>query len=109
MLSYKDYKINYFKIGLRENPDLDLFGYWQTKMFEPPFAENGRIPRNEFGNVELFQPCMLPIGCVHIKGCPNLNRCCRKLNLDCVAAVVGFDAHGGFSHAVMDGNKNYYY
>ena len=34
---------------------------------------------------------------------------CRKLNLDCVAAVVGFDAHGGFSHAVMDGNKNYYY
>ena len=23
-----------------------------------------------------------------------------------IAAVVGFDAHGGFSHAVMDGNKN---
>lgn len=92
-----------YKQGMRENPDLDLYGFWQTKMYEPPFAENGRVPRNEFGNVELFQPCMLPIGCVHIKGCPNLNRVCRKLNIDCVAAVIGFDAHGGFSHAVMDG------
>jgi len=34
---------------------------------------------------------------------PNLNRLCKKLNIDCVAAVVGFDAHGGFSHAVYDG------
>lgn len=28
---------------------------------------------------------------------------CRKLKIDCAAAVVGFDAHGGFSHAVYDG------
>jgi len=34
---------------------------------------------------------------------PYLNRICRKLNIDCAAAVVGFDAHGGFSHAVYDG------
>jgi hypothetical protein len=46
---------------------------------------------------------MLPIGCVHLKNMPNLNRLCKKLNIDCVAAVVGFDAHGGFSHAVYDG------
>jgi hypothetical protein len=92
-----------YKAGMRQNPDLDLFGYWQTKEFEPPIAENGRIPRNEFGNVELFQPQMLPIGCVHLKNMPNLNRICRKLSIDCVAAVIGFDAHGGFSHAVYDG------
>lgn len=46
---------------------------------------------------------MLPIGCVHLKNMPNLNRLCKKLDIDCVAAVVGFDAHGGFSHAVYDG------
>ena len=46
---------------------------------------------------------MIPIGCVHLKNMPNLNRICRKLDIDCVAAVVGFDAHGGFSHAVYDG------
>lgn len=88
---------------MRENPELDLYGYWQTKAYDPPYAENGRVPRNEFGNVELFQPQMLPHGCVHLRGMPNLNRVCRKLKFDCAAAVVGFDAHGGFSHAVYDG------
>lgn len=76
---------------------------WQTKPYDPPIAENGRIPLNEFGNVELFQPCMLPIGTVHLRKMPNLNRICRRLKVDCAAAVVGFDAHSGFSHAVMDG------
>ncbi len=78
-------------------------GWWQTKPYDPPVAENGRVPLNEFGNVELFQPCMLPIGTVHLRNMPNLNRICRKLNIECAAAVTGFDAHGGFSHAVMDG------
>lgn len=91
------------KKGVRENPELDLYGFWQTKQYDPPYAENGRVPRNEFGNVELFQPQMLPHGCVHLRGMPNLNRVCRKLKFDCAAAVVGFDAHGGFSHAVYDG------
>lgn len=42
---------------------------------------------------------MLPIGCVHLK-LPNLNRVARKLDIDCVPAVTGFDFHGGYSHAV---------
>lgn len=46
---------------------------------------------------------MLPHGCVHLRNMPNLIKVCRKLKIDCVAAVVGFDAHGGFSHAVYDG------
>lgn len=96
-------KMSEYKAGMRNNPDLDLFGYWQTKEFEPPIAENGRVPRNEFGNVELFQPHMIPVGCIHLRNMPNLNRVCRKLGIDVAAAVVGFDAHGGFSHAVCDG------
>lgn len=82
---------------------MDLYGYWQTKQYEPPYAENGRVPRNDFGNVELFQPHMIPHGCIQLKNMPNLNKVCRKLNIDCAAAVTGFDAHGGFSHAVYDG------
>jgi hypothetical protein len=91
-----------YKMGMRENPDLDVFGYWQTKPYEPPVAQNGKVPRNEFGNVELFQKSMLPIGCIHLQ-LPNLSRVCSKLKIDCAPAVVGFDAHKGFSHAVYDG------
>ena len=28
----------------------------------------GKVPRNEYGNVELFKPSMLPAGACHIQG-----------------------------------------
>ncbi|CAG0918329.1 unnamed protein product [Notodromas monacha] len=81
---------------------LELFGKWQTEPFVPPVAENGIVPRNNFGNVELFKPCMLPVGCVHMN-LPNLNKIARKLKIDCAQAMVGWDFHGGWSHPVYDG------
>ncbi|KAL7828760.1 hypothetical protein SRHO_G00323940 [Serrasalmus rhombeus] len=90
MSEQKDYK------------DLSLFGHWQTEEYQPPLAIDGRVPRNEFGNVYMFKPCMLPVGCVHLR-LPSLHRVARKLDLDCAAAVTGFDYHGGYSHAVTDG------
>ncbi|XP_025044548.2 DNA repair protein complementing XP-C cells isoform X1 [Pelodiscus sinensis] len=86
----------------REKEDLALFGLWQTEEYQPPVAVDGRVPRNEYGNVYLFQPCMLPIGCVQLK-LPNLHRVARKLDIDCVQAITGFDFHGGYSHPVTDG------
>ncbi|XP_077181469.1 DNA repair protein complementing XP-C cells [Paroedura picta] len=86
----------------REKKDLALFGLWQTEVYQPPVAVDGRVPRNEFGNVYLFQPSMLPVGCVQLK-LPNLHRVARKLDIDCVPAVTGFDFHGGYSHAVTEG------
>ncbi|XP_063147747.1 DNA repair protein complementing XP-C cells isoform X2 [Candoia aspera] len=86
----------------RDKKDLPLFGLWQTEEYHPPLAVDGRVPRNEFGNVYLFQPCMLPIGCVQLK-LPNLHRVARKLDIDCVPAVTGFDFHGGYSHPVTEG------
>jgi xeroderma pigmentosum group C-complementing protein len=46
---------------------LEIFGPWQTEDYVPPTAENGVVPRNAFGNVELFKPCMLPKKTVHMK------------------------------------------
>ncbi|XP_034731422.1 DNA repair protein complementing XP-C cells [Etheostoma cragini] len=82
--------------------DLALFGKWQTEEYQPPIAVDGKVPRNDYGNVYLFRPCMLPVGCVHLK-LPNLHRVARKLNIDAAPAVTGFDFHGGYSHAVTDG------
>ncbi|XP_055614141.1 DNA repair protein complementing XP-C cells homolog [Uranotaenia lowii] len=81
---------------------LELFGYWQTQDYEPPTAEDGIVPRNAYGNVELFKPCMLPKKTVHLQ-LPALNRICKKLRIDCAQAVTGFDFHGGSSHPVYDG------
>uniref|UniRef100_A0A8C4J414 p125 n=2 Tax=Dromaius novaehollandiae TaxID=8790 RepID=A0A8C4J414_DRONO len=86
----------------RDKEDLALFGLWQTEEFQPPVAVDGKVPRNEYGNVYLFLPSMLPIGCVQLR-LPNLNRVARKLDIDCVQAISGFDFHGGYSHPVTDG------
>lgn len=58
-----------------------------------------QVPRNDYGNVYLFKPCMLPVGCVHLR-LPNLHRVAKKLGIDAAPAVTGFDFHGGYSHAV---------
>lgn len=84
------------------NIPLDIFGIWQTEDYIPPSAENGVVPRNAYGNVELFKACMIPKGTVHLQ-LPGLNRTCKKLGVDCAQAIVGFDSHGGFSHPVYDG------
>uniref|UniRef100_UPI00358E7AE2 DNA repair protein complementing XP-C cells isoform X1 n=3 Tax=Myxine glutinosa TaxID=7769 RepID=UPI00358E7AE2 len=86
----------------KDAPDLPLFGAWQTEEYNPPVASGGKVPRNDFGNVYLFRPTMLPIGCRHLP-LPGLQRVARKLDIDCAAAVTGFDFHSGFSHPVLDG------
>ncbi|KAK2529462.1 Xpc [Columba guinea] len=86
----------------RDKEDLALFGRWQTEEYQPPIAVDGKVPRNEYGNVYLFLPSMLPVGCVQLR-LPNLNRLARKLDIDCAQAITGFDFHGGYSHPVTDG------
>ncbi|XP_047484452.1 DNA repair protein complementing XP-C cells homolog [Penaeus chinensis] len=81
---------------------LELFGDWQVEDYEPPVAKDGKVPRSEYGSVELFKPSMLPRGCVHIP-ISGLNRIARKLNIDCAPAMIGFDYHSGWSHPVYDG------
>ncbi|XP_067684183.1 DNA repair protein complementing XP-C cells-like [Haliotis asinina] len=83
--------------------DLELFGLWQTEIYIPPPAVDGKIQRNVYGNVELFKPWMLPGGTVHLQGFPGLNRVAKKLNLDVAPAMVGWDTHCGFSHPLIDG------
>uniref|UniRef100_A0A182NFU8 Rad4 beta-hairpin domain-containing protein n=1 Tax=Anopheles dirus TaxID=7168 RepID=A0A182NFU8_9DIPT len=68
----------------------EIFGHWQTDEFDPPTAENGLVPRNEYGNVELFTEKMLPKGTVHLK-LPGLNKVCKRLQIDCAPALTGFD------------------
>ncbi|KAM8799758.1 DNA repair protein complementing XP-C cells isoform 1-T1 [Eudromia elegans] len=99
---YKARKARLAEPANREKEDLALFGRWQTEEFQPPVAVDGKVPRNEYGNVYLFLPSMLPVGCVQLR-LPNLNRVARKLDIDCAQAITGFDFHGGYSHPVTDG------
>ncbi|XP_034244348.1 DNA repair protein complementing XP-C cells homolog isoform X2 [Thrips palmi] len=81
---------------------LEVFGPWQVEDYVPPPAVDGKVPRNAYGNVELFKPTMLPKGTVHLQ-VPSLSRVAKKLQIDCAPAVVGFDYHSGGCHPTFDG------
>lgn len=42
-----------------------LFGYWQTKKFKNELTADGKIPVNDYGNLEVFNG-PLPPGTVHV-------------------------------------------
>ncbi|TQS39248.1 hypothetical protein Golomagni_00232 [Golovinomyces magnicellulatus] len=67
-----------------------LYSLDQTELIIPAPIQNGIIPKNEFGNVDLFVDTMLPKGAVHLvqRGIPKI---CRRLNIDFASAVTGFE------------------
>ena len=86
---------------IRDLPQ-ELFGIWQTDPYDPPQAKDGIVPRNEFGNVDLFKPEMLPKGCVHLK-LNGLLKVANKLGIDCSPAVTGFDVKNRGTIPALDG------
>ncbi|KAI8903435.1 hypothetical protein BC831DRAFT_281668, partial [Entophlyctis helioformis] len=81
---------------------VQLFGEWQTELIQPPKLIEGRIPRNAFGNVEIFHPRMIPEGTVHI-AVRNVGAVARKLGIDHAPAVTGFQFAGGRMVPVVEG------
>jgi len=78
----------------------DLFGYWQTVEFKVGLAADGSLPRNQYGNHEVFLG--LPPGSIHLK-MPAVSATCRKLGLEFVHAVTGFENAKGRAIAVKEG------
>uniref|UniRef100_A0A0M3HRB8 DNA repair protein complementing XP-C cells n=1 Tax=Ascaris lumbricoides TaxID=6252 RepID=A0A0M3HRB8_ASCLU len=86
----------------REPRTLEVYGYWQTEPYVPPEVVDGRIPRNEYGNIYMYRACMLPKGCVHLK-LDGLYGLARRMDIECVPAVVAWDFHKGGNHPIIDG------
>ncbi|KAG8896962.1 hypothetical protein FRC01_011545, partial [Tulasnella sp. 417] len=67
-----------------------LYAEWQTKFYEPLPVIDGKVPKNDFGNIDLYTPSMLPQGAMHLpyKGIAKI---ARKLGIDHAEAVTGFE------------------
>lgn len=79
-----------------------LYAEYQTNIYEPPPVENGLIPKNVYGNLDVYVPSMIPAGAVHFSH--NLAAsAARVLGIDYTDAVVGFDFKGRQGTAVVNG------
>jgi xeroderma pigmentosum group C-complementing protein len=67
-----------------------LYSIDQTDWIIPPPIQDGVIPKNAFGNMDVYVPTMVPRGAVHLplKGSAKL---CRKLEIDYAEACTGFE------------------
>ncbi|PMD36052.1 Rad4-domain-containing protein [Hyaloscypha variabilis F] len=67
-----------------------LYSMDQTDWIIPPPIENGIIPKNAFGNIDLYVDSMLPEGAVHIPMRGTM-KICKRLGFDYAEAVTGFE------------------
>jgi len=58
------------EIAMAENNDQPvmegLYAEHQVELYLAPPIENGVIPKNGYGNIDLFVDSMLPLGAVHL-------------------------------------------
>ncbi|XP_023735483.1 DNA repair protein RAD4 [Lactuca sativa] len=81
---------------------IHLYGKWQTEPLCLPHAQNGIVPKNERGQVDVWSEKCLPPGTVHL-GFPRIFNIAKKLNVDYAPAMVGFEFKNGRSYPLYNG------
>lgn len=79
-----------------------IFTLEQTKPYIPEPVRDGRVPKNEFGNIEIFTETMIPEGGKYVDD----EMACRAaylLEVDYAPALVGFRFDGRKGNAVLRG------
>lgn len=67
-----------------------IYSIDQTEYIIPPPIKNGIIPKNAYGNADVFVESMIPEGATHLK-LKGASRIARKLEIEHAEAVVGFE------------------
>ncbi len=71
-------------------------------MYKAPPVVKGRVPKNVYGNLDIYAPTMVPAGGSHILH-PETARAARTLGIDYSDAVTGFSFKGRHGTAVING------
>ncbi|MCJ1393258.1 hypothetical protein MMC18_006130 [Xylographa bjoerkii] len=88
--------------GDEENAGTGMYAAFQTVTYEAPPVVRGLIPKNAYGNLDIYVPSMVPPGGVHIAHADTA-RAARILGIDYADAVTGFEFKGRFGTAVIKG------
>ncbi|KAL4922915.1 hypothetical protein BDW62DRAFT_5023 [Aspergillus aurantiobrunneus] len=79
-----------------------LYAFSQTELYKPPPVVQGRVPKNAYGNLDIYVPSMVPPGGVHIKHL-DAAYAARILGIDYADAVTGFNFKGRHGTAILQG------
>ncbi|CAO2656010.1 Nn.00g048130.m01.CDS01 [Neocucurbitaria sp. VM-36] len=79
-----------------------LYAEFQTELYVPPPVVRGRVPRNAYGNLDLYVPSMCPAGGTHIRH-KLASKAARMVGVDFADAVTGFSFKGRHGTAIVQG------
>ncbi|GKT44095.1 DNA repair protein rhp41 [Colletotrichum spaethianum] len=81
-----------------------VFTQEQTEVYRAPPVVNGRVPKNKFGNIDVYVATMVPKGGVHIPDeFDTAARAAYTLGIDYASALSGFHFKGKHGTAVFNG------
>lgn len=86
----------------QEEVGAGLYAEFQTQLYVPPPVVRGRVPRNVYGNLDLYVPSMCPPGGSHIRH-KLASKAARIVGVDYAEAVTGFSFKGRHGTAVVQG------
>lgn len=68
-----------------------LYSKEQTRFIvPPPIGEDRAIPKNSYGNIDVYVPSMVPKGAVHIP-LKGTGKVCKRLGVEYAEACTGFE------------------
>lgn len=85
-----------------EPEETALYAHFQTELYKPPPVVGGKVPKNAYGNLDIYVPSMVPPGGVHIRHL-DAAYAARTLGIDYADAVTGFNFKGRHGTAVLQG------
>ena len=94
-----------------------LYAEYQTEVYQAPPIIDGRVPKNVYGNLDIYVPSMVPKGGMHLPcefslllhdlrsfcADPDAARAARVIGIDYADAVTGFEFKGRHGTAVVKG------
>lgn len=88
--------------GERVDAGTGLYIESQTEVYIPPPIINGRVPRNTYGNLDIYVPSMVPAGGCHIPF-EEAKRAALLIQVDYAEAVTGFKFQGRRGTPIVNG------
>lgn len=85
-----------------EPGEIALYAYFQTELYQPPPVIEGKVPKNAYGNLDIYVPSMVPPGGIHIRHL-DAAYAARVLGIDYADAVTGFNFKGRHGTAIIQG------
>jgi xeroderma pigmentosum group C-complementing protein len=79
-----------------------IYMFEQTELYTAPPVVGGKVPKNKFGNLDVYVPSMVPPGGVHIAH-ERAAHAAFILGVDYAPALTGFEFRGRQGTAVLNG------